>query len=98
MFNEAKESCRKHYENVLMQYGDSPKGVNWKDAESQRLRFQILCEISNLNGKRIHDVGCGLGHLADFLSEKKANCEYVGSDISSLMIQAAKRRLPMAQL
>ena len=98
MFNKAKESCRKYYENVLMQYGDSPKGVNWKDAEFQRLRFQILCEVGNLNEKRIHDVRCGLGHLAGFLSEKKVNCEYVGSDISPLMIQAAKRRLPMAQL
>ena len=98
MLEKIKEICRRHYENVLEQYGDSPQGVNWADADSQRLRFQILSEIGNLNGKRIHDVGCGLAHLVEFLGEKGVNCEYVGSDISPQMIKKAKQRLPKAQL
>ena len=98
MFNKAKAICRKHYEDTLGKYGDTPQGVNWADAESQFLRFQILSEVDDLNRKKIHDVGCGLAHFADFLARKGTNCEYVGSDISPLMIEKAKRRLPHAQL
>lgn len=98
MFNKAKAIYRKHYEDTLGKYGDTPQGVNWSSVESQFLRFQILSEVDDLNRKKIHDVGCGLAHFADFLARKGTNCEYVGSDISPLMIEKAKRRLPHAQL
>ena len=98
MFEEVKAICRRYYENALERYGDSPQGVNWADAASQRFRFEILAEIDDLNGKRIHDVGCGLAHFVEFLVERGIDCEYVGSDISSHMIQKAKQRLPKEQL
>ena len=98
MFEKIEAVCRRHYENALMQYGDSPQGVNWADADSQRLRFRILSEIDDLNGKSIHDVGCGLAHLVEFLALRGVNCDYVGSDISSQMIQKAKQRLPETRL
>lgn len=98
MFDEIKAACRTHYENVLKKHGDSPQGADWADADSQRLRFKILSEIDDLNGKGIHDVGCGLAHLVEFLAESGVNCQYVGSDISSLMIEKAKQRIPKAQL
>jgi len=98
MFEKIKAVTCRHYENVLMQYGDSPQGINWSDVNSQRLRFQILSEVDDLNGQKIHEVGCGLAHFVDFLAEKGINCEYVGSDISTKMIQKAKQRLPQAQL
>jgi len=53
MFEEIKAICRSHYEYVLRQHGDSPQGVNWADADSQRLRFQIICDVGNLNGRKI---------------------------------------------
>lgn len=96
-FSKAKDICRRHYEEVLGKYGDSPQGVNWADAESQNLRFQILSEIGDLSEKRIHDVGCGLGHFVDFLTIKGVKCDYVGSDISDKMIEKARKRLPKVQ-
>lgn len=98
MFEEIKADRRKLYENVLKKYGDSPQGADWADADSQRLRFKILSQIDDLNGKRIHDVGCGLAHLVEFLAESGVNCQYVGSDISPLMIEKAQQRIPTAQL
>jgi SAM-dependent methyltransferase len=97
-FEQVVQVCRQYYENSLAEFGDSPQGVNWADACSQNLRFQIMSEIDNLNGKIVHDVGCGLGHLFDFLSKKAINCEYVGSDISSSMITCAKGRIPNQNL
>jgi len=96
-FDKAKAICREHYEDVLNRYGDSPQGVNWANAESQGLRFQIISEICDLNDKKVHDVGCGLGHFYDFLTCKGVNCDYVGSDISLKMIEEAKKRLPGVQ-
>jgi len=98
MFDEIKADRRRLYENVLKKYGDSPQGADWADADSQKLRFKILSEIDDLNGKRIHEVGCGLAHLVEFLTESGVNCEYVGSDISPLMIEKAQQRIPTAQL
>jgi len=56
MFDEIKADRRRLYENVLKKYGDSPQGADWADADSQKLRFKILSEIDDLNGKGIHDV------------------------------------------
>jgi len=98
MFEEIKAVCRHYYEDKLKHHGDDARGVGWGDKNSQRLRFQILCGVGDLNGKGIHDVGCGLGHLAEFLTESSINCDYVGSDISPRMIEKAKQKLPGAQL
>ena len=79
-----------YYEDVLQAQGLTVHGVDWNGPASQSLRFKILSEIDNLNRKRIHDVGCGLGHLNHYFKEKGVQCEYVGSDISSRMIDGAK--------
>jgi len=83
----------KYYENSLIKYGDTPKGVNWKDKDSQNLRFSILSRIGDLDKKSLHDVGCGTASFRDFLENHYPECNYIGSDISDLMIKAAKKRL-----
>lgn len=83
---------RTYYERSLAAHGDSPQGVNWSSAESQALRFAVLAGIGDLNGCRVHDVGCGLGHFADYLEDAGITCSYVGSDISPVMVQAAAER------
>jgi len=93
MYEHIRKLSKEHYERALAQFGDTPQGVDWCDKESQRLRFKILCEIDSLNGKTIHDVGCGLAHMADYLEDRGIKCNYIGSDISSAMIEQAKLRL-----
>lgn len=83
-----------YYEAALEEFGDDPRGVNWRDGESQEIRFKALAGIGNLSGARIHDVGCGLGHFAGWLRREKIGCEYVGSDISEKMIEAAVVHAP----
>jgi len=98
MFERIKETSRKHYEEALARHGDSPQGVDWSGKASQELRFQILSEIADLNGRSVHEVGCGLGHFVDFLDANAIWCAYVGSDISAKMIERARQRLPQIQL
>lgn len=83
-----------YYEAALDEFGDDPRGVNWRDAESQEMRFSAIAGIADLSGARVHDVGCGLGHFADWLRRESINCDYVGSDISGKMIDAAVAHAP----
>lgn len=93
MFNQLKAMTQCYYEEALKQFGDDPRGVNWSNVESQRLRFSVLTEIGDLNGKRVHDLGCGLAHYRDYLLAAGIAAQYVGSDISGRMIEAARQRL-----
>ena len=85
---------KEYYESALAEFGDDPRGVNWRDAESQELRFQVLAGIGDFTGRRVHDVGCGLAHMAEWLKRENIVCEYVGSDISEKMIAAAATHAP----
>tara|TARA_B100000989_G_scaffold280583_1_gene244115 strand:- start:1063 stop:1692 length:630 start_codon:yes stop_codon:yes gene_type:complete len=79
-------SIKDYYEKTLLKYKDGPKAVNWKNKKSQYLRFEKICEIGNLNNKKILDVGCGLGHLVSYLDHKKKKVDYIGIDVSKEMI------------
>jgi len=68
--------------------------MDWKDEESQRLRFSVLCDVCDLRGRQVHEVGAGVGHLHDYLRERGIDAEYSGSDASAVMVDAARRRLP----
>ncbi len=83
-----------HYETALARHGPSARGMDWKDEASQRLRFAVLCGVCDLRGKRVHEVGAGVGHLHDFLREQGIDADYSGSDLSAAMVEAARRRLP----
>jgi len=93
-FDVLVEKSREYYEETLQRFGCTPRGVDWNDEASQNLRFKILTEIGDLNGTRIHDVGCGLGHLADYFLKRRIDVDYVGTDISATMVERARERRP----
>jgi SAM-dependent methyltransferase len=83
-----------YYESVKA-YPDDYRGVKWESAQSQFLRFKILGGISPLIfNYSILDVGCGLGHLVDYLISRDFKGSYQGIDISYPMIAQAKKRHP----
>jgi len=94
---QLKSSVVSHYESRLREYGPTARGMDWKDEASQRLRFQVLCELCDLSGARLHDVGCGDGQLYDFLREQEIGAEYIGSDFSAEMVEAARSKHPDAR-
>jgi cyclopropane fatty-acyl-phospholipid synthase-like methyltransferase len=68
--------------------------MEWKDEASQHLRFSILTDVCDLNGKSVHEVGAGAGHFCDYLAKKGIDAEYSGSDVSPAMVEAAERLHP----
>lgn len=68
------------------------KGDHWSE-EEQGKRFQLASKYMKGNGKKILDVGCGLGVLFDYV---KPGSELFGIDISKEAIKLAKKRNPKA--
>jgi len=87
------------YERRLKRYGDTPRGVFWKNAELQRQRYEILVRVFDdaalAGGITIHDFGCGYGAFFDFLADHPAMraSSYIGTDMSTGMIAAASARI-----
>ncbi len=85
------------YFESVSHYPHDHRGVKWVTAASQFLRFKILTEInSDILSSHLLDVGCGLGHLVDFLNTQQFSGQYKGIDIVHQMIVNAKKRHPNA--
>ncbi len=85
----------RHYYESVRDYPHDHRGVKWSSAQSQFLRFKILCKIAkDIFNSNILDVGCGLGHLVDYLISNQFSGTYKGIDIVDQMIINAKKRHP----
>jgi trans-aconitate methyltransferase len=89
-----KRAVVEHYERQLDRYGPTARGMDWKDEASQRLRFEVLCGVCDLDGKSVCEIGAGAGHLYDFLRQRGIDADYTGVDLSTRMVEAARRRHP----
>lgn len=82
-----------YYSAKLVQFGDSPRGVDWNDEEGQILRFRQLERIiGSRSAFSINDLGCGYGAFVDFLNARYFGYAYHGCDISPDMIRKAEAR------
>jgi SAM-dependent methyltransferase len=88
-----------YYDKLLKKYGYSPGSVGWGHKKGkQSLRFEILCQIGDINNSSILDVGCGFGDLFGYLKYKKSKVKYLGVDINSNLIEIGKKIYPKANL
>lgn len=89
------EQQRVYTENFKI-FGDSPRGTFQNDRHTQHLRFErLLSHIAPQEGRfTIHDVGCGIAHLHDFLLDRDIAHEYSGTEIVQEMIDAARAKHP----
>jgi SAM-dependent methyltransferase len=90
----AVRSVVDHYERQLARFGPTARGMDWKDESSQELRFRLLCEVCDLDGLSVHDLGAGAGHLCDYLAKQGRNVDYSGSDLSGAMVDSARQLHP----
>ena len=84
------------YEQNVIRYKNNIKALAWGSRMSQEKRFEILSQISDIEGKSILDVGCGLGDFYKWLKLMYKNIDYTGIDISPSMIDAASANFPEA--
>ena len=86
------ENSKNFYNDCLFKFGNTAKGLNWKNKSSQLLRFKIFSNIGQIDNHSIHDFGCGFGDFYTYLKKNFKNFDYIGTDISSKMISIAKKK------
>lgn len=91
-----KKRLIEHYRRLFKAYGAAPEACQYTP-NGQRFRFEKLCQIAPLAGKRILDVGCGLGSLYPFLMNKFGAVDYTGVDIVPETIAYATKACPGAR-
>lgn len=90
-----------YYAAKLARHGATPRGVDWSCRPTQELRFvQLLrvCDVSRAFS--LDDLGCGYGGLVAYLERDHPNAtiDYLGIDLSSAMIRAARRQYPQTAM
>jgi SAM-dependent methyltransferase len=81
------------YEDRYAAYGYDVRTVGWGSRADQWLRFAVLGRGIDFGGKRILDVGCGLGDFVAFLEANgHSGYSYTGIDLSPKLIEDATRR------
>jgi SAM-dependent methyltransferase len=89
--DELLSAVETYYTGRLREHGASARGVDWNSTESQHLRFaQLVRCLDPRSPFSINDFGCGYGELAVYLSQHGLDTMYIGYDISSGMIDAAR--------
>jgi cyclopropane fatty-acyl-phospholipid synthase-like methyltransferase len=91
------EKISQIYDSWVTSSGNNIHSVGWFSRETQQKRFEVLSSIIDLSGSSLLDVGCGLGDLYKYLSDKAVKCEYRGIDVSCEMISHAKDNYPKAK-
>ena len=88
------EMIKQYYEPNLGKGLPDFKVLGWESREAQYIRFEMFEKNIEIENKKLLDVGCGLGNLIEYLSERCISFDYTGIDISQKMIDCARKRNP----
>lgn len=84
-----------YYDRLVTKYpNDSAKACGWVSESTQQLRCEILSLVGDMRGASVLDVGCGLGGFWHYLQTSGISCDYIGVDLSSAMVKAAREHHP----
>lgn len=90
MKSKLDEKVERYYQQTFAKFGDSAKGVDWKNESSQNLRFErILRSVNGNESFSLLDVGCGTGSIIESLKASAGNFSYLGIDLVQEMIECA---------
>ncbi len=83
------------YEKRFLAHGAKIETLGWKNADDQKLRFEVLSSgFGDLSHRTVCDVGCGFGDLKPFLEARWPGVKYTGVDLSPSLLQQAAVRFP----
>lgn len=96
MDKKSRQKISIQYDKLIEKHGFTMQalyveGARYKKAH-QKTKFQFILNELDKNDSLL-DVGCGLGHLAEYCKGGGWKGEYTGVDISMGMVEAARTRL-----
>src|SRR5436190_16538223 len=81
------------YREAASRHGDRFGSLLWASPKAQEARFDAICRLADMRGRRVVDAGCGRADLLDFLFERGIEpAEYVGIEAVDELVAAAKRK------
>jgi len=90
----ALQAVGEYYTQKVASFGATAKGADWRDEESQNLRFAQLAKVlEGDNDASVCDLGCGYGAFAGYLRSIGHVGDYEGVDVSEQMIREARQLL-----
>ena len=83
-----------YYSDRVKAHESSSQQVGWKSVEAQQSRFlQLIKVVAGSKNFSINDLGCGLGDLLGFITDKGfSKFAYFGYDTFQSMIDGASQR------
>jgi hypothetical protein len=78
LINKVHKNIDIYYTKKIKVFGPSSLGVDWRDEESQQLRFEQLSKIVNLYNSSLNDIGCGYGKYLDFIKKRNGKLDIRG--------------------
>ncbi len=81
-----------HRHRIAEYQNGSVESLGWRSQVSQRLRYQQLIKVGDLNGASVLDIGCGYGDLKAFLDLHAVDFDYIGVDQMPEFIAEARQR------
>ena len=86
------------YERRLAEHGFDVAALKSGGLGKQFVRHSIHAQLFDLEGRRVLDIGCGIGMFYRFLRNAKVNMrEYVGIDIVEPFLEFNRRSYPEAR-
>jgi SAM-dependent methyltransferase len=82
------------YEGRYARLGHDIRTLGWNGRDDQELRFKVLCDIADLSGASVCDIGCGFGDLIDYLRVHFGTFGYTGIDLSPSLVGKAQQIHP----
>ncbi|WP_295157024.1 class I SAM-dependent methyltransferase [uncultured Brachyspira sp.] len=93
MNNNKKSIIIEHYMERVKDFNiPEYKVLDWESEEAQTSRFKTLLDNFDIRKSILLDVGCGLGHLAEYIDKHNIDTYYIGIDIMPEMIERAKKK------
>jgi SAM-dependent methyltransferase len=87
-----------HYEDCLLKFGDSFRGVDWPNEKDALTRYRVMLDIIKDKGSKhsVLDFGCGLGSMLEYIGQQPFadNIQYTGLDMSAKFIAVATKKFP----
>jgi ubiquinone/menaquinone biosynthesis C-methylase UbiE len=91
-----KKLIIERYKNRFKEHGINVSALASGSTEHQKIRFEALMKVGDLNNQTILDIGCGFGDFYNYLKENGIKAKYVGIDICPPFVDVCKERFPEA--
>lgn len=89
--DETQKKLNEFFSERLVQFGATPRGVDYNGVEAQVLRFEQLVKVIDPSKPfSVIDYGSGYGAMFDFLHGKGWDFEYHGIDLVEKMVLAGR--------